>query len=587
MAIRANDEALASDGAGLVSSATPCTPGSPCQPPAHDATSVAMAALLNHHDATVSALLDHAALHRAAGGVAVAGSGRMLADADHGNAVAISAITGDGAPGPTTASMAPTDVPMIAAPVLPSAPGLPTAPPPMTGEEIAQHVHGGPGAESVRNLANHWRSSVAPAVSKTADNTYNYAASIDEHWQDDGTQRAGSNTVEHAQWLSAPMREHIIALADHADEYASHVDELRNATPTPEEFTELHTKVNNALATYRQSGGLNSAPLVAATSKLAEKQGQAIDAYTTYAAATTTTVGSAPTPPPPAPAIVRGGQMHVLQPPKSPGEPKDSKDDKEASSAGKEHGKGPGGENPLSDVPGQALTTDNPAPPGTPTGVPAASVADTTAPGAAANVAGTIVGAITGAASQLAGGLPGAGGGSMLPSALSELSSALPSMGGMPQSGMPSMPSDMGSGGDSGWSPSSGDSGLDDFGSGGTTPASSGGGGGGGGAPVSGAGPAIGQSGPVAAVPAAPISAPAPTGAPGGPTGGAMGGMMPPMMGGLGRDGAEERDKNKDRRVVLRPAPNSEPIFGAVERKRSARRTSPASTEKGNSDSNN
>ncbi len=581
--IRANEEALASDGAGLTSSATPCGPGSPCQPPAHDATSVAMAALLNHHDATVSALLDHAALHREAGGIAVAGSGRMLADADHGNAVAISSVIGDGT-APSPVPMAPTDVPMIAAPILPSAPGgLPTAPPPMTGEQIAQHVHGGPGADSVRALANRWRSSVAPAVSKTADDTYSYAAGIDEHWQDDGTQRAGSNTVDHANWLSASMRDHVIALADHADEYASHVDALRNATPTPEEFTELHTQVNNALATFRASGGLNSAPLVAATSNLAEKQGQAIDAYTTYAAATTSTAGSAPTPPPPAPPIVRGGQMHALQPPKSPAEPKDSKDDKQVSSAGKEHGKGAGGENPLPDEPGRALTTDSPAPPGTPTGVPAAPAADTTAPGAMANVAGTIVGAITGTASQLAGSLPGAGGGSMLPNALSQLTSALPSMGGLPQSGMPSMPSDMG-GADSGI-PSADNPGLDDFGTGGTTPASSGGGGG---APVSGAGPAIGQSGPVAAVPAAPLSAPASASAPVGPGGGAMGGMMPPMMGGLGGDhGAAERDKNKDRRVVLRPEPNSEPVFGAVERKRPTRRTSPGATEKGSNDSKN
>ncbi|WP_131811612.1 PPE domain-containing protein [Mycolicibacterium peregrinum] len=580
--IQVDDDGLARDGAGLCSSAQPGPSGVSCAPAAEDATSVAMAGLLNGWNATVSALLDHAAKHREIGGIAVAGSGRTIAAADEENAAAIRSVVG-GASAPAPSASAPADVPMIAPPSLPALPFLPGAPPPMTGEQIAQYVHGGPGADSVRNLASSWRSSVAPAVSKTADETYRYAAEVDQHWEDDGRQQAGANVFEHAEWLSSPMHDHVIALADRADEYASHIDELRNATPTPEEFSELRNQVNNGMAIYRASNGLNAAPLVAATAKLAEKQGQAIDAYTTYTAAASTTAGSAPTPPPPAPAIVRGGPIQSMHSSKSPGAPKDPKDDKVASSAGTEDGPGAGGKDPLSDVAGKAVASDAAVPPGTPEGV-AAAATPTTAPGMAANVAGTIVGAITGTASQLAGGLPGSGGGSMLPNALSGLSSALPAMtGGMPQSGSPSMPSDMGAGGGS----PSDDLGLDDFGTGGTTPASSGGPGGGGGAPVSGAGPAVGYASPVSAAPAPPISAASTPGVATGSAGGPMGGMFPPMMGGLGGDGAAaERNKDNDRRVVLRPAANSEPVFGAVERKRSTRRASSAASEKGNNDNN-
>lgn len=577
--IEVDDEGLARDGADLTGSATPCAPGSPCQPAAHDAASVAMAAMFNGWDSTVSALLDHAAGHRLAGGVSVAGSAGMLAAQDVANAATISAISGGGgAPAPADAP-ASTDVPMIAAPVLPSVAALPPTPPPMTGEQIAQYVHNGPGSESVRNLANTWRTSVAGHVTDAADQTLRSASSIDQHWQDGGQQQAGSNTAEHADWLSSQMHSHVISLADRADEYAAQIDQLRSATPRPEEFTELHQRLNRALAIFRDSG--NPAPLTAVSAELAEKQGEAIDAYSTYFAAAATTAGSAPTPPPPAPPIVRGGQIRTLQPTESTGAPKTDEDEKPT---GNEHGEGAGGENPLPELPGEVVTAEDPAVPATPTGAPAAAAADTTLPGVAANVAGTIVGAVTGTASQLAGGLPSTGGASMIPNALSSLSSAIPSMGGggMPSTGMPSMPT----GGEG--SPTD-DLGLgDEFDPGATTPASSGGsgGGGGGGASVSSAGPAVGSSTPVAAAPVAPISSSGPSGAVG-PTGAPMGGMYPPMMGGLGGNPAgDERNKDGERRVVLRPVPNTEPVFGAVERKRSTggRRRRPQ--EEGNHDGN-
>lgn len=59
---------------------------------------------------------------------------------------------------------------------------------------------------------------------------------------------------------------------------------------------------------------------------------------------------------------------------------------------------------------------------------------------------------------------------------------------------------------------------------------------------------------------------------PGGPTmgGGGMG-MMPPMMGGMGAKSDEGRKSEDRRRVVERPIPNTEPVFGEVRRERRRR----------------
>jgi hypothetical protein len=48
--------------------------------------------------------------------------------------------------------------------------------------------------------------------------------------------------------------------------------------------------------------------------------------------------------------------------------------------------------------------------------------------------------------------------------------------------------------------------------------------------------------------------------------------FAPPMMGGMGRGGEEGRTSKERRRVVMRPVDNSEPVFGEMERRRSARR---------------
>jgi len=48
--------------------------------------------------------------------------------------------------------------------------------------------------------------------------------------------------------------------------------------------------------------------------------------------------------------------------------------------------------------------------------------------------------------------------------------------------------------------------------------------------------------------------------------------MMPPMMGaGMGGKNDEGRKPEDHRRVVLRPVPNTEPVFGEVRRERRER----------------
>ena len=180
------------------------------------------------------------------------------------------------------------------------------------------------------------------------------------------------------------------------------------------------------------------------------------------------------------------------------------------------------------------------------------------AEGVVAEIAGALVGAGTSSLGQAAGGLH-----SLAAAPMSALSGLSGLGGGMPQA--PQMPS----GGDGGGQPDFDPGGGNDFGSGATTPAGGGGGDMGGGAPVS--APAVG---PVSAGwPSAGLAGASSPLSPGG-SGGGMGGggFMPPMMGMGGKPGSEQ-DKHRDRRVVFRPTPNSEPVFGELERQRpSARR---------------
>jgi hypothetical protein len=551
-----------------------------------DSVSGGVTAHLIAHSQAVSALLTHAGILRGQGGEVTRHTGTVLRATDEAGA---ETIASGGSSGATTAAPSPAAVP-IPEPVVPPIPSL-SEPEAAPGELWAVQIHGGPGSSSWRAMATSLRSQ-AGDIDRLAADTRHSGSSINANWVDDG-QQAGANTVAHADWLTG-MAEHTRQLADTADAAADHFDQAREATPRPEVFTELRARLQQARSENVAYGGLLSGRVATLEQQLADKEAEAVGAGNTYFAAAATTTGGTPTPPHPAPPIARGDgpKPKPEAGPKKPAEPagKPPKD-----THGVDDGPATGGEKPKTDGPGQSpmtaadtADTAGPPPPAPTPDEPAASPAsmpavDTTAPGTAANIAGTIVGAVVGAGSQLAGsgaGLPNASSLGAPLNALSGLSS-LPGMGGGGPS-MPELPSDLGTGGEP-------DLGLGDEGFGDTSPADAGAGGSGGGAPpVSPAAPTMAPSTGATpmAMPAATAGVPAGGGAPA--SGGmGMGGMYPPMMGPRGGQNDErDKDRDPDKRVVVRPVPNSEPVFGELERKRRPRRSTQqkGSADEGNSE---
>lgn len=585
MAVKADPEGLVADGSALSATSQPsgvCGPD--CVAAGMDSVSGGVTAHLIAHSQAVRALLTHAGMLRDQGGEVTRHTGTVLRATDEAGAETIASI-GASPPGPAAAS-SPAAVP-LSEPVVPPIPSL-SAPEPAPGELWSVQLHGGPGSASWRAMASSFRSQ-AGDIDRLAVETRRTGSSIDANWIDDG-QQAGANTVAHADWLTG-MATYTRRLADIADSAADHFDQARDATPRPEVFTELRARLQQARADNVAYGGLLLGRVVALEQQLADKEAEAVGAGDTYFAAAATTTGGAPTPPRPAPPIA-GGHGTKINPVTGPQEPVQPAGKSPKDVEGVDDDRASGGEHPEVDEPGQTPMTaaDTPGmPPGPPAPTqedaasPAATPAlDTTAPGTAANIAGTIVGAVVGAGSQLAGsgaGLPNATSLGAPLNALSGLSSSLPSMGGGSPS-MPEVPSDLGAGGEP-------DLGLGDEGLGDTSPADAGlGGPGGGGSPVSPAAPTMAPS-----TGATPMAMPAPSGgastSSGAPVSGGMGmgGMYPPMMGPRGGQNDErDRDHDEDKRVVLRPVPNSEPVFGELEKQRRPRRST---QQKGNADEGN
>lgn len=553
MDLKVDPDGLRADGAALAGSASHSGAVAPCTAAASDTVSTHVADMLTTWTQSLHTLMDHAGQLRVAGGMALSGTGTDLQSADDTNAHHISNVIDGGGSAPASAPGAPAaSPPIIPTPTLPTLPSLnPLAP--MTGEQVSALVHAGPGPASLRAFATHIRTTIAPAVMTTAQDVRNSGQSVHNHW-DDGHTTAAQKVGAHADWLESTLHPSFMSVADAADSAAEHTDTLIKNTPTPQEFTDLHRRLNVAMANYRATGGRNAAQVAALQSELANKQSTALASYETFAAAApATTAGAAP--PAPAPPIVHvaGGQVDKIN------ETVHLK--KDGPGHGEAHrGHGPGDED--SPVP-----TDTP--PGTPTGTPPAAplaapaaAADQAASGTVANVAGMIMGAGAGAAGQVASTMHGLTGGGSPLSALSSLSS-LPGLGGMPQMETPQLPGGPGDG--NGGSPEGEPS---DFGPGDTSPASGGGGDGGGGAPLSSSSPAVGP----------PVGSGITAGTPGGGSPGAGGpgaggmGMMPPMMGaGMGGKNEDGRKPEDHRRVVLRPVPNTEPVFGEVRRERRER----------------
>lgn len=579
MDIRVDADGLRAAGVGLCATEAATAPAPVCQPAAADPVSTGLAAWFSGSAAAVGVLMGHAAQQRAAGGISVSSTAGALQSTDERNAAAITAAVAGQHPAAAADAVIPGGgVPDIPVPAVPVPPVL-SPPAALTGEQVAALVHGGPGAQGFRSFADSLRSTVAPQVRSAADETRQHAAGIGQHWID-GHQQAAHNAAAHADWLDNDLHAHVLRLAESADSAAEHAQTLIANTPRPEDFAELHNRLNAAVANWQASGGINAAPVLALSQQIAHAQADAVAGYQRYYAAAATTSTTAPPLPKPAPPIHKGGNK-TAAPTTGDGQGRSSDADSDPElGAAESGGDEPGGDTPQDTLGTGASALAQTQTPATFPGQPPAAAAGQSpmgqqAAGMAAGLAGTLLGAGVGSVGQLAGSLGGLANAPL--SALSGLGS-LPGMGELASasSHMPQFPSDLGQGFDPG---TGSDGGGDPFDSGGTSPSGGadlgdlGGGGDAGGPPVSSSAPAASAGGHTGAAGVSPAGTSTPA-RPGPAAGGGGMGMMPPMMGGGGRPDDDGRGKyaGEDQRVVLRQTPNTEAVFGEVERTRSPRK---------------
>jgi hypothetical protein len=517
MAIKVDPDSLAADGAVLAEWQTgESSPG--CEPASAHSVSIGVAAQLSAHSASLAALTNHAQRVRAEGGAATLHTAASLRAADEAGADVIA-----GKASTSGAVSAPTASAAVSGPVLP---GIPSMPPLATipGEAHAVALHSGPGAGSLREFADYWQSRAA-TLDNIAAETSRTSVSIEVHWSD-GSQRAGANTAVHGTWWS-DLAGRARALASAANEAADHHDRAVAATPTPQEFADAHNRLAQANAANIASRGLLSGQVSAAAAHLAQMQCQASDAAAAHHAASSATTSAIPGPPGSAPPIATGS----------------------GAGASATQG-GNGAPNANSGATGSAQLASNP-------GLAAA----------ATNAAGT------GSMDQMAQSmLPMA---EMLPMLAMAPMSALSGLSGLSRQNTPTT---MAAGAGDWPDGTAADSGLGaDLGD--TMPAA---GDGGGAEAGGGAAPALPVSSPsppspsAVSGPAASVGIPAEAAATAPAGASTAGGMTtyPPMMGAPGAgDGGAHRDMRlyPDRRVVWRPVPNTEAVFGELQRERRPR----------------
>ncbi len=561
----ADPQALSGDGQGLQQCAPGPAGGGGCIPAGTDPISTAVAASFSVWEAGLESLMAHSQAVRVAGGLAVAHTATVLDDTDQAGGTTISSLASAPAPSPD-ATLAGGAVP--APPALPATPEVPAVPEAVSAQAWSAQIHSGAGPAPLAAYASRMRGTSAD-LTAVAEELRSHARAIDSHWDDGGIQRAGANVARLADWFddtAAYARE----VATAAERSAGHVRDAVSGTPRPETFARLQTRINEGLQRFTRSGGLDAVPLQVATTDMAEAQRNAIDAQVAYAAAANTTTAEVPHPPKPAPPIVSSPSKS-----RSAGDDKTDTDDtdrakgkttdEEGADSGTEDDTAPGAGDPASEAtadPNVGSAAADPAAAGAEGAArPAVDPAALSAPAA---TTGTTAGQLLGGLAQAAGGMsPGLGGGGSPMSALSSLSGLPGSFGG--GGGVPSTP-EMTAPDDPGFDSGGASSPMDSGGGAGDTTASGGGD----------MGASLPSGSPAALPTAAPsvptISAPAPAASTPTPGGAMMGGgMYPPMMPGAGQ-GAQngERDKTlyPDKRVVHREVPNTEPVFGELERDR-------------------
>ncbi|OBB14669.1 hypothetical protein A5731_13020 [Mycolicibacterium conceptionense] len=436
----------------------------------------------------------------------------------------------------TATSAAPVSVnmPTFAAPNVPSPPAVP-APAgviPTTGHQIAQLIHGGPGADSLDQAATTLDNR-ATALDNAASTVQSARTDTSNSWSSTAADQADTH-ISSLRTSYTEQAERARSLASHARTQAANFRQAKAIIPTPEVFSNLERRLHAASVANSQPGSMGrySATITDLQFKLAEANEKATRGFAEYTAAANT------------------GPMGTLQPP------------------GNQPGGRPGapnatpGSTDAADLPGTDTDTADPLSADDPLSDPALDGATDTASEMMQTVLPAVLGGVSGALGGVLGAVSGAGqklqevgnqavqgvtqGASALTSAMS---AAAPELGGgdEPTGGAP----DFGGFGGGGGGGMPGD----------TEPASSPAG------PLTAPATTASTSAPIAAAPAT-VSAPAPTSPPmgGAPMGG---GMMPPMMGAPmgGRGGGSEDDRRlyPERRLHIEEQPNTEPVKGRRE----------------------
>jgi hypothetical protein len=461
---------------------------------------------------------------------------RLHGDAD---AYELQEATGATSLGDVTAAVSGgVEAPRVSAPQLSPAsqlPGIPAGIMPTNGREIAAVIHSGPGTQGVLAVAAELES-VARDLDQAASSVSAAGVLAADSWASDAADAADVHLVglvnsytEQASQARALAQQ----LRMHADDFARAKAEI----PPPERFADLEARLHAAYAAnaHPTSMGRYTQTIVGLQYALAAANNDAINGYERYREA----------------AQIPAGTMDPDAHPDSGAEKPQAAPD----GAGGTQDSVNAGQDAETRSPTDLLT----APPADPVGADGLG-------GVAGGLIGSVLPAVLGGVSGAAGGLLGAlsGAGQQLQQAGSQIAGGLaqganaamgePKSGDSGGGGQPQMPQP---------------DGLDP-GGGGPEPGDM--------EPASGAGAA----GPLAApagAPAMPAAAPATfsapptvtTGAGGGMVGG--GAMMPPIMpmGGHSGGGGGEDDRRlyPERRVRIETPPNSEPVKGRREARRS------------------
>ena len=440
------------------------------------------------------------------------------------------------------------DVSTPVPPDMPAPPGAPGGVVPTTGQQISAVVHSGPGTQGLLAVAGLLDTQAAE-LEQAAATVRAAGSETTSSWSSGAAEAAEAHLVG----LESSYSDQAIQARSLAGQMRGHADDFARAKaviPPPRVFDDLQRRLQAAYAAnaHPASMGRFSGQIADLQHKLAAANHDALDGYGRYQEA----------------AQIRAATI----------DPHDTKPDTGTPAAADEPA-GAGGEQETNHAGTHTQTLD-----------PADPLADPAAFGdagqAATGLMQTVLPAVLGAVSGAAGGLLGAvsGAGQQLQQAGSQ------ALGGLARGANAAMGSGMGGGtpsdsGGGGPQMPSADGFDPDLGGGGpepgdTEPAAGGGGGGAG-------GPLSAPAGAPAAAAAAPatFSAP-PASAAGGATGTPMGGaMMPAMMPMAGRPGGgageDDRRLYPERRMRIETPPNSEPVRG----RREARRTRGDKTAEG------